>query len=279
MHQQTQQKKKCLKAIALFLTLGRADYGECIIQSNHHYFYTVLENEYFHGITIFTVSVHSVGGRWCRALQLLFMQLYRTRLLVLYTTVARSTKRSAALVTHPSYFVATSSLPNKLSFVRTMVATRRSMATTTALPATPKRKRKVETSSIITPSPRKQTKNLAKQKTEKTSNETTSPNKKTTKSPKPPADWEQIYSLVEELRQDRTAPCDESGCEALPDRSGTDRDFRFQALISLMLSSQTKDATVGEAIRRMQEAGVLNVQDIAGMDAATLNSYINKVGL
>ena len=32
---------------------------------------------------------------------------------------------------------------------------------------------------------------------------------------KPPADWKAIYALVEELRQDRTAPCDHSGAEAL----------------------------------------------------------------
>lgn len=94
----------------------------------------------------------------------------------------------------------------------------------------------------------------------------------------PPAGWHEIYTLVQELRADRTAPCDHSGCEALPDRTQSPRDFRFQVLISLMLSSQTKDATVGDAIRRMQHDQVLSVEKIHGMSAEKLNSYINKVG-
>lgn len=95
---------------------------------------------------------------------------------------------------------------------------------------------------------------------------------------KAPNDWQEIYELVFELRKDRTAPCDGSGCEALPDRSGSERDFRFQVLISLMLSSQTKDATVGEAVRAMQADKLLNVESIAEMSPETLNKYIQKVG-
>lgn len=91
-------------------------------------------------------------------------------------------------------------------------------------------------------------------------------------------DWQHIWSLVEELRKDRTAPCDHSGCEALPDRTGAPEQFRFQVLISLMLSSQTKDAVVGAAVRNMQKDGVLNVQSISQMDPETLQQYIGKVG-
>jgi endonuclease-3 len=93
-----------------------------------------------------------------------------------------------------------------------------------------------------------------------------------------PDHWREIYSLVVELRQDRTSPCDHSGCEALPSRSGTPRDFRFQALMSLMLSSQTKDAIVGEAIRGMQADGCLDVESISQMTPEKLNSYIKRVG-
>jgi endonuclease III len=104
-----------------------------------------------------------------------------------------------------------------------------------------------------------------------------SPRKKERNLRKAPSDWQEIYSLVEELRQDRTAPCDHSGCEALPLRDNP-RAFRFQVLMSLILSSQTKDATVGAAIRKMQADGVLNVESIAKMDYSELNAYINKVG-
>lgn len=95
---------------------------------------------------------------------------------------------------------------------------------------------------------------------------------------KAPDGWQDIYTLVEELRADRTAPCDHSGCEALPDRTTDPKNFRFQVLLSLMLSSQTKDAVVGEAIRSMQADGVLSVEAIADMDPTVLNGYIQRVG-
>ena len=93
-----------------------------------------------------------------------------------------------------------------------------------------------------------------------------------------PADYASIYELVTELRSDKTAPCDHFGCEALPDRSSSPAEFRFHVLISLMLSSQTKDAVVAEAIRDMQANGVLNVESIARMTPETLNGYIKRVG-
>jgi len=93
----------------------------------------------------------------------------------------------------------------------------------------------------------------------------------------PPKDWEFTYALVEELRQDRTAPVDSDGSEALPDKTRGDKIFRFQTLIALMLSSQTKDAVVGEAIRNLQEHG-LDVETISQTSPETLDSLIRKVG-
>lgn len=94
----------------------------------------------------------------------------------------------------------------------------------------------------------------------------------------PPKEWERTYSLVQELREDRSAPCDGEGCEALPDRSSSPKDIRFQILMSLMLSSQTKDAVVASAIRSMQRDGVLSVESISKMLPEDLNNYIAKVG-
>jgi endonuclease-3 len=45
-----------------------------------------------------------------------------------------------------------------------------------------------------------------------------------------------------------------------------------------MLSSQTKDAIVGQAIRAMQQNGVATVSAIAQMTPVELNNYIQKVG-
>jgi hypothetical protein len=87
----------------------------------------------------------------------------------------------------------------------------------------------------------------------------------------PPDNWQSTYSLVEELRADRAAPCDHSGAEALPEHS---KDFNFQVLLSLMLSSQTKDAVVALTIRSMQQDQVCSVEAIANMTPEKLNSYI-----
>jgi endonuclease III len=103
--------------------------------------------------------------------------------------------------------------------------------------------------------------------------------------PSPPADWQTIFSLVEELRQDRTAPCDHSGCEALAAEGdpldatqSSSPEYRFRVLISLMLSSQTKDAVVGAAVRAMKADGVLTIQAISQMQPDALKKFIDKVG-
>jgi endonuclease-3 len=99
----------------------------------------------------------------------------------------------------------------------------------------------------------------------------------TTTDRKAPAGWQDTYSLVTELRSDRSAPCDGDGCEALGDRSSA--SFRFHVLVSLMLSSQTKDAIVAEAVRSMKDDGVCSVVAISEMDPDTLNTkYLARVG-
>ena len=45
-----------------------------------------------------------------------------------------------------------------------------------------------------------------------------------------------------------------------------------------MLSSQTKDAIVAEAVRNMQQAGVLSVDAISATSPETLDGYIRRVG-
>eukprot|EP00573_Skeletonema_grethae_P011670 CAMPEP_0201696774 /NCGR_PEP_ID=MMETSP0578-20130828/8322_1 /ASSEMBLY_ACC=CAM_ASM_000663 /TAXON_ID=267565 /ORGANISM="Skeletonema grethea, Strain CCMP 1804" /LENGTH=381 /DNA_ID=CAMNT_0048182803 /DNA_START=140 /DNA_END=1285 /DNA_ORIENTATION=+ len=94
---------------------------------------------------------------------------------------------------------------------------------------------------------------------------------------KPPTNWEKIYSLVEELRADRSAPVDTDGGEALPEKHLGEVVYRFQVLTALMLSSQTKDAVVGETMRILQQHG-LTVENIHQTDHETLNGLIKKVG-
>lgn len=113
-----------------------------------------------------------------------------------------------------------------------------------------------------------------------------SPTKKKTKDAtetgtvKPPADWQEIYALVQELRQDRTAPCDHSGCEAVTVAVADDpRARRFYALVALMLSSQTKDAIVAEAMQKMHDDQVLNPAAMLALDKSQLtDNYLKSVG-
>jgi len=60
--------------------------------------------------------------------------------------------------------------------------------------------------------------------------------------------------VIVEMRKHVQAPVDTVGCEMLGDRSAAPKVFRFQTLVSLMLSSQTKDAITAAAIRRLQAA-------------------------
>lgn len=69
----------------------------------------------------------------------------------------------------------------------------------------------------------------------------------------PPPNWEEIYALTREMRNENVAPVDTMGCESLADRQRSPRDQRFQTLVALMLSSQTKDTVTAVAMRGMQE--------------------------
>lgn len=69
----------------------------------------------------------------------------------------------------------------------------------------------------------------------------------------PPPNWEEIYALTREMRNENPAPVDTMGCESLTDRQQSPRDQRFQTLVALMLSSQTKDTVTAVAMRGMQE--------------------------
>ncbi|KAF1939678.1 DNA glycosylase [Clathrospora elynae] len=96
----------------------------------------------------------------------------------------------------------------------------------------------------------------------------------------PPTDWEEMYALTREMRNENIAPVDTMGCESLADRNRTPRDQRFQTLIALMLSSQTKDTVTAVAMRGMQDRmpGGFHLESILALEPTALNAFINKVG-
>ncbi|KAJ3331576.1 hypothetical protein HDU76_002800 [Blyttiomyces sp. JEL0837] len=69
----------------------------------------------------------------------------------------------------------------------------------------------------------------------------------------PPKDWESIYKLIKEYRMNTIAPVDEVGCGWLADRDKGDVLFRYQTLVALQLSSQTKDPITAAAIDRLKK--------------------------
>ncbi|KAL5594633.1 uncharacterized protein BROUX77_007980 [Berkeleyomyces rouxiae] len=106
-----------------------------------------------------------------------------------------------------------------------------------------------------------------------------------------PPHWRELYALVLQMRQPGgiagNAAVDTMGCERLADRSASARDQRFHTLVSLMLSSQTKDTVTSVVMKRLQTelpgygpgapAG-LNVENVLAVDAALLNEMIWAVG-
>lgn len=69
----------------------------------------------------------------------------------------------------------------------------------------------------------------------------------------PPARWEEMYALMEQMRKRILAPVDTMGCETLAEEKRSPRDKRFQTLVALMLSSQTKDTVTAVAMRNLQQ--------------------------
>ena len=72
----------------------------------------------------------------------------------------------------------------------------------------------------------------------------------------PPDNWEIVYNLINEERSKKAAPVDGMGCGSNYERTVDDKTRRYQVLISLMLSSQTKDEVNYKAMRRLQAHGL-----------------------
>ncbi|KAF2239293.1 DNA glycosylase, partial [Viridothelium virens] len=95
-----------------------------------------------------------------------------------------------------------------------------------------------------------------------------------------PPNWEQMYSLTKEMRSTVLAPVDTVGCERLADTRASPKDQRFQTLVALMLSSQTKDTVTAIAMQRLKEElhGGLTIQTLLTVPPETFNELIGKVG-
>lgn len=96
----------------------------------------------------------------------------------------------------------------------------------------------------------------------------------------PPANWQEVYSITQEMRKKVLAPVDTMGCEDLADVTRSPRDQRLQTLIALMLSSQTKDPVTAAAIKNLQDnlPSGLCLEALLEVEPSRLNELIMKVG-
>lgn len=68
-----------------------------------------------------------------------------------------------------------------------------------------------------------------------------------------PRNWQQQLDNIRQMRQNYTAPVDEMGCCKCIDALPNTPLFRFQALVALMLSSQTKDQITYKAMQCLKQ--------------------------
>lgn len=105
-----------------------------------------------------------------------------------------------------------------------------------------------------------------------------------------PKNWSTIYNEIVKMRALITTPVDTMGCERMPDSLAPNmsrRDpklYRFQLLIALMLSSQTKDETNFAAMQTLKAHFVakgfpdLTLEAVLAATEAEIDLCICKVG-
>ena len=183
---------------------------------------------------------------------------------------------------------------------------------TTPIGPSLKRKRSVstqitKTSSKETPSPQVNTQNgeifawKAPARKRRPARKVTAPNGEV--EIHPPLHWEEVYDTVKEIRANLVAPVDTMGCETLAEDNISDKvhrynvstphtesmtankspqqDRRFQTLIALMLSSQTRDTTTAAVMRALQTRlprPGLTLANILALPGPALDELIRPAG-
>ncbi|MBN3286497.1 NTH protein, partial [Polyodon spathula] len=92
-----------------------------------------------------------------------------------------------------------------------------------------------------------------------------------------PQDWIKQLNNIREMRKNKDAPVDLMGAGKCFDPRAAPPVIRYQVLISLLLSSQTKDEVTAAAMTKLQAHG-LSVENIVQTDDKTLGELIYPVG-
>lgn len=91
-----------------------------------------------------------------------------------------------------------------------------------------------------------------------------------------PENWEEVLENIRKMRRTIEAPVDTMGCDKCPDQSVSQKLVRYQLLVSLMLSSQTKDEVTHAAVGRLREF-TLTPESIVGADEKQIERLIYPV--
>ncbi|KAH9939575.1 DNA glycosylase [Amylocystis lapponica] len=95
-----------------------------------------------------------------------------------------------------------------------------------------------------------------------------------------PARWRETYDTITEMRARIVAPVDTMGCGRAQLEETVPQNQRFATLVSLMLSSQTKDEVTSAAVSKLREAlgGSISVDAVIAADENIVSEAICKVG-
>uniref|UniRef100_A0A914LFN8 Endonuclease III homolog n=1 Tax=Meloidogyne incognita TaxID=6306 RepID=A0A914LFN8_MELIC len=83
--------------------------------------------------------------------------------------------------------------------------------------------------------------------------------------------------LIKSMRQNADAPVDLMGCHTCADKNADPKTFRFQTLVALMLSSQTKDQVTSAAMERLKTAGC-SISSLLELPKEQLEELLKPVG-
>jgi endonuclease-3 len=91
--------------------------------------------------------------------------------------------------------------------------------------------------------------------------------------------FDQVWKGIQEMRERVVAPVDTMGCHKLA-RGLSPQAHRFQLLVALLLSSQTKDEITAQAMRNLQKHfhDRFDCEAIAGTSVSVLEKLIYPVG-
>ncbi|KAK0210186.1 DNA glycosylase [Desarmillaria ectypa] len=95
-----------------------------------------------------------------------------------------------------------------------------------------------------------------------------------------PERWRDAYDAIKAMRSKIVAPVDSMGCDSAQLKETEPQNQRFATLVSLMLSSQTKDEVTDAAVKQLRAAlgGSISVQGIIDAEDSSISEAIAKVG-